>query len=174
MFQLMDAKKFLSDGTQSLLLKNALICWNENQVLPDDPNVYAKFEENFRNNFFWKIIEHKENMVSNLSIMRDSMGSIPTKAQLEVLRKKIDDLQSDYSLATTTEEEHRAKMIELLKDEFRAQKKKVTLDSFYSTKAEIMILSNEIEKHITAASVRALDGETAALTRCLAISQPKI
>lgn len=30
LFQLADAKKFLSDGTQSLLLKNALICWNEN------------------------------------------------------------------------------------------------------------------------------------------------
>lgn len=65
-------------------------------------------------------------------------------------------------------------MIELLQEEFRAQKKKVTLDSFYSTKAEIMVLSNEIEKHITAASVRTLDGETAALTRCLALSQPKI
>lgn len=67
----------------------------------------------------------------------DSAGGIPSKKQLEALRKKIDDLQNDYSLATTTEEEHREKMIELLKEEFRAQKKKVTLDQFYSTKAEI-------------------------------------
>ena len=51
------AKKYLADGTQALLLKNALICWNENQVLPDDPELYAKFERTFRNNFFWKIIE---------------------------------------------------------------------------------------------------------------------
>ena len=28
--QLTDAKKYLSDGTQALLLKNAIICWNEN------------------------------------------------------------------------------------------------------------------------------------------------
>lgn len=63
LFQLVDAKRFLSDTTQSLLLKNAIICWNENQVLPDSAQVYAKFEENFRNMFFWKIVEHKENMV---------------------------------------------------------------------------------------------------------------
>lgn len=27
LYQLTDAKKFLCDGTQALLLKNALICW---------------------------------------------------------------------------------------------------------------------------------------------------
>jgi hypothetical protein len=78
--------------------------------LPDDPNVYAKFEENFRNLFFWKIIEHKENMVSTLSNRGDANG-IPSRKQIEELRQKIDKLQSDYSLATTTEEEHRNKMI---------------------------------------------------------------
>ena len=55
--QLTDAKKFLAETTQALLLKFALICWNENQVLPDNAAVYAKFEENFRNMFFWKIVE---------------------------------------------------------------------------------------------------------------------
>ena len=65
-------------------------------------------------------------------------------------------------------------MIEHLKLEFNAQKKKVTYDNYYSTKAEIMVLSNEIEKHITRASVRAIDAETSALTRCFAVSQPKI
>lgn len=62
--RLADAKKFLSDGTQALLLKNAIICWNENQLLPDSAETYAKFEANFRNMFFWKIIEDKENMVT--------------------------------------------------------------------------------------------------------------
>lgn len=69
--QLTDAKKFLSDGTQALLLKNAIICWNENQVLPESAEIYAKFEANFRNMFFWKIIEFKENMVSQLSVRGD-------------------------------------------------------------------------------------------------------
>ena len=67
MFHLNHAKRFLADTTQALLLKNAVMCWNENQVLPDSPNIYAKFEETFRNSFFWKIIEHKENMVTNLA-----------------------------------------------------------------------------------------------------------
>ena len=62
--RLADAKKFLSDGSQALLLKNAIICWNENQLLPDSAATYAKFEANFRNMFFWKIIEDKENMVT--------------------------------------------------------------------------------------------------------------
>lgn len=65
-------------------------------------------------------------------------------------------------------------MIKHLKEEFNAQKKKVTYDSYYSTKAEIMVLSNEIEKLITRASVNAIDAETTALSRCFAISQPKI
>lgn len=61
-------------------------------------------------------------------------------------------------------------MITHLKEEFNAQKKKVTYDSYYSTKAEIMVLSNEIEKLITRASVDAIDAETTALSRCFAIS----
>lgn len=65
-------------------------------------------------------------------------------------------------------------MIVRLKEEFRAQKKKVTLDSFYSTKAEIIVISNEIEKLITLASVQVLDAETTALANCFKLSQPKI
>ena len=117
--RLVDAKKFLSDGTQALLLKNAIICWNENQVLPDSAETYAKFEANFRNMFFWKIIEHKENMVTQLAARGDASG-IPSKKQLQELQQRIDTLQADYSLATTTEEEHRAAMIGRLKEEFRA------------------------------------------------------
>lgn len=137
--------------------------------MPDDPNVYAKFEENFRNLFFWKIIEHKENMVAALSNRGDANG-IPSRKQIEELRQRIDKLQADYSLATTTQEEHRAKMIQRLNEEFTAQKKKVTLDHFYSTKAEIMVLSNEIEKHLTRASVQTLQAENAALAKCFTLS----
>ena len=46
--QLKDAKDFLRDNTTSLLLKNAVMCWHENQVLPDDPAVYERWEKNFR------------------------------------------------------------------------------------------------------------------------------
>ena len=84
LYQLPDAKRFISDTTQSLLLKNALICWLENQVLPDSAKVYAKFEENFRNLFFWKIVEHKENMVHSLSQRGDQSG-IPSKQVLKNL-----------------------------------------------------------------------------------------
>jgi hypothetical protein len=34
--QLVDAKKFINESTQALLLRNALISWFENQPLPDD------------------------------------------------------------------------------------------------------------------------------------------
>ena len=87
--QLADAKKFLEDGTKALLLKNAIICWNENQLLPDSAATYAKFEANFRDLFFWKIIEHKENLVAGLSARGDASG-IPTKKQLAELKGKID------------------------------------------------------------------------------------
>jgi len=73
------------------LLKNAIICWNENQVLPDSAAVYAKFEEHFRNQFFWKIVEQKENVLQTLALRGDSSG-IPSKAQLLELQQKIDGL----------------------------------------------------------------------------------
>ena len=33
--QLVDAKKFINETTQALLLRNALICWFENSPMPD-------------------------------------------------------------------------------------------------------------------------------------------
>jgi len=33
--QLVDAKKFMNETTQALLLRNALICWFENSTLPE-------------------------------------------------------------------------------------------------------------------------------------------
>ena len=86
--------------------------------MPDGADVYAKFEENFRNMFFWKIVEQKENMVANLSLRGDP--GIPSKKQLRELRQRIDDLMANYSLATATEEEHRNAMVKQLREEFRA------------------------------------------------------
>ena len=57
--------------------------------MPDSGALYAKFEANFRDKFFWKIIEFKENMVTQLSNSRDSTG-IPTKKELKRLSDKID------------------------------------------------------------------------------------
>ena len=48
------------------------------------------------------------------------------------------------------------------------------MDSHFSTKAEIQVLSNEIEKMITRAAVQTLDAEHTALSRCFTVSQPKI
>jgi hypothetical protein len=53
-------------------------------------------------------------------------------------------------------------------------KKKVTLDNYYGTLAERRVLGEEIEKKVIQASVRALDSETAALTRCFTLTVPKI
>jgi len=52
--QLLDAKKFINEATQALLLRNALMCWFENSPLPETVEIYDKFEQNFRNNFFWR------------------------------------------------------------------------------------------------------------------------
>lgn len=60
--QLNDAKNFIKETTSSLLLKFAVMCWTHNQVLPDDANIYEKWEKQFRADFFWKIIEQKENI----------------------------------------------------------------------------------------------------------------
>ena len=53
-------------------------------------------------------------------------------------------------------------------------KKKVTLDNYFSTLAERRVLGEEIEKELIKASVRALDSETEALTRCFTLTVPKI
>ncbi len=52
--QLLDAKKFINEQTQALLYKNALSCWVENQPLPTSLEKFKKFEDNFKQQFFWK------------------------------------------------------------------------------------------------------------------------
>lgn len=46
--QLDDAKKFINESTQALLLKNALMCWFENCTLPDSVELYEKFDASFK------------------------------------------------------------------------------------------------------------------------------
>jgi hypothetical protein len=67
--QLVDAKKFINESAQALLLKNALMCWYENAPLPDDIDKFTVFETNFRVNFFWKLIEQKDELSKKLNMM---------------------------------------------------------------------------------------------------------
>lgn len=64
--QIIDAKKFINESTQALLLRNALICWFENSPLPVTLDKYELFERNFRQNFFWKQLEQKEILTKKL------------------------------------------------------------------------------------------------------------
>ena len=73
-----------------------------------------------------------------------------------------------------SEEVEKDKMITVLREEFTAMKKKVTLDANFAVIAEALVLRNEIEKHITRASIKALDGEVTALSRCFTQSVAKI
>lgn len=66
--QLIDAKKFINENTQALLLRNALICWFENSTLPDDVEKYEQFESNFRQNYFWKQLDQKEELTRKLNV----------------------------------------------------------------------------------------------------------
>ena len=53
-------------------------------------------------------------------------------------------------------------------------KKKVTLDNTFTTQAETVVLKNEIEKHITRASIKTLLDENEALSKCFTNSATKI
>lgn len=56
-----------------------------------------------------------------------------------------------------------------MREEFASLKKKVTLDNYFATKAEIQVYSNEIEKFIIQSSVQTLDSECAALSKCFTL-----
>lgn len=134
--QLIDAKKFINEGTQALLLRNALICWFENSAMPTDSETYEKFEKNFRQNFFWKQLEQKEELAKKLQ-MANTFGQIPTQDQLKEMKLKIDRMVNDQNLATQSEIDRRDALVKVLREEFSSLKKKVTLDNYFSTKAEI-------------------------------------
>ena len=63
-------------------------------------------------------------------------------------RRRIDELDHDCSLATRTAEQQRDEMVKALRVEFAAMKKRVTLDQYLTTKAEILLFGNEIEKFL--------------------------
>lgn len=44
-------------------------------------------------------------------------------------------------------------LVKALKEEFASLKKKVTLDNYFNTKAEIHLFTNEIEKFLIKASI---------------------
>ena len=60
---------------------------------------------------------------------------------------------NDHSLATQTEIKKRDALVKALREEFASLKKKVTLDNYFNTKAEIYVFSNEIEKFLIRGSV---------------------
>ena len=76
--QILDAKKFLNENTQALLLKNALICGFENSATPTDLEQYDSFQDRFRQNFFWKQLEKKEEL-SKILQNNNSYGKVPTQ-----------------------------------------------------------------------------------------------
>lgn len=73
-------------------------------------------------------------------------------------------------MATKDQISKRDAIVQALREEFHALKKKVTLDAYFGMKAEIQVFSNEIEKFLIQASVTALDNEWRALTKCFSMS----
>lgn len=67
----------------------------------------------------------------------NQFGRLPTKEQLNEMRKRIDDLANDHTTATGIEQRKKQELITRLREEFAALKKKVSLDSYLSTKADI-------------------------------------
>lgn len=69
---------------------------------------------------------------------------------------------------------NRDDMVKALREEFAGLKKKVILDEYFNTKAEISVYQNEIEKLIIKASIRTLDSESAALAKCFTLQVPSV
>ena len=57
-------------------------------------------------------------------------------------------------------------MVKALQAEFNAMKKKVTIDNYFTTKAEIELYGNEMEKFMMIASIKVLEDECTALAKC--------
>lgn len=104
----------------------------------------------------------------------NQFGRLPSKEQLNEMRERIDDLANDHTTATESEQRKKQELITRLREEFAALKKKVTLDSYLSTKADIQVFSKEIEKFLICASVKTLDDECTALAKCFTMQVPTI
>jgi hypothetical protein len=75
------------------------------------------------------------------------------------LSSKIDTLINDQSLATQNQINKRDELVKALREEFNTLKKKVTLDNYFNTKAEVLVFNIEIEKFLIRASIKTLDSE---------------
>ena len=64
-------------------------------------------------------------------------GSIPSKEDLKVLKDKIDQMVNDQNISTVIELQRRDDIVKALREEFASIKKKVILDDYFNTKAEI-------------------------------------
>jgi hypothetical protein len=112
-------------------------------------------------------MEHRERISSKLQI---NLGtSIATTQDVKALKDKIDNLVNDNTLATTDAVTKRDLIVIALREEFKAEKKKVTFESYLTTKSEISVYGNEIEKLIINAAIKTLDSESAALAKCFTI-----
>jgi|Laugresu1bdmlbsd_1035121.scaffolds.fasta_scaffold180290_1 hypothetical protein len=65
-------------------------------------------------------------------------------------------------------------MVDALQKEFKAMKKIVNLDTWFTTKAEVELFSNEIEKFLMQASISTFDAECAALSKCFTVAVPTV
>lgn len=81
-------------------------------------------------------MEQKEEITKKINMM-STIGTIPSQKELKQMRKKIDDLVNDNSLPTENDVQRRDKLVKALREEFASLKKKVTLDNYFNTKAEI-------------------------------------
>ena len=81
-------------------------------------------------------MEQKEEITKKLNMM-STIGTIPSQKELKQMSKKIDDLVNDNSLPTENDVQRRDKLVKALREEFASLKKKVTLDNYFNTKAEI-------------------------------------
>jgi hypothetical protein len=68
------------------LLKNAVMCWSENSLMPDTYERYQMFEKNFRDNYFWKCVEEKEVMKTTLRL---EAVDLPDEKDLIAVQAKI-------------------------------------------------------------------------------------
>lgn len=102
------------------------------------------------------------------------LDNLPDTKELEQLKRRIKNLEEDQSLATLKDEMERDRLVKALREEFTQIRKKVNTDKYYTFKAEMIVLSNEIEKCIINESVAALDYEANALAGCFTKVEPSI
>jgi hypothetical protein len=78
------------------------------------------------------------------------------------------------TLATDAHFQHRDLLVQTLRTEFAALKKKVALDNYFTIKSELHVFKNEIEKFLIAASIKVLESESTALAKCFTMQVPSI